>query len=67
MPEFVIDRIREIMNENGITDISKVGLYGLTYKDDIDDMIVSIKDIEDTVEILANIISRSINIALGVE
>ena len=36
-------------------------------EDDIDDMIVSIKDIEDTVEILANIISRSINIALGVE
>ena len=38
MPEFVIDRIREIMNEKGITDISKVGLYGLTYKEDIDDM-----------------------------
>ena len=38
MPEFVIDRIRDIMNENGITDISKVGLYGLTYKEDIDDM-----------------------------
>ena len=38
MPEFVIDRIREIMNENGITDISRVGLYGLTYKEDIDDM-----------------------------
>ena len=37
-PEFVIDRIREVMNENGITDISKVGLYGLTYKEDIDDM-----------------------------
>lgn len=38
MPEFVIDRIRDIMNENGITDLSKVGLYGLTYKEDIDDM-----------------------------
>lgn len=38
MPQFVIDRIREIMNENNITDISKVGLYGLTYKEDIDDI-----------------------------
>lgn len=38
MPEFVIDRIRNIMNENGISDIYKVGLYGLTYKEDIDDM-----------------------------
>lgn len=37
-PEFVIDRIREVMKKNGITDISKVGLYGLTYKEDIDDM-----------------------------
>lgn len=38
MPKYVIDRIRTIMNENSITDISKVGLYGLTYKEDIDDM-----------------------------
>lgn len=37
-PEFIIDRIREVMKENGITDISKVGLYGLTYKENIDDM-----------------------------
>lgn len=37
-PDFVIDRIREIMNENGITDISKVGLYGLTYKENVDDL-----------------------------
>ena len=37
-PDFVIDRIREIMNENNITDLSKVGLYGLTYKEDIDDL-----------------------------
>ena len=36
-PDFVIDRIRDVMNENGITDISKVGLYGLTYKEDVDD------------------------------
>lgn len=37
-PEFVIDRIRDVMNENGISDISKVGLYGLTYKENVDDM-----------------------------
>lgn len=38
MPSFVIERIREIMVENNITDISRVGLYGLTYKEDINDM-----------------------------
>ena len=32
MPEFVLNRIYEIMRENGMTDISRVGLYGLTYK-----------------------------------
>lgn len=37
-PDFVIERIRQVMIENNITDISKVGLYGLTYKEDIDDM-----------------------------
>ncbi|MDK0979298.1 nucleotide sugar dehydrogenase [Clostridium perfringens] len=37
-PDFVIDRIREVMEENGITDISKVGLYGLTYKENVDDL-----------------------------
>lgn len=37
-PDFVIERIRQIMIENNITDISKVGLYGLTYKEDVDDM-----------------------------
>lgn len=37
-PDFVIDRMRTIMNENGITDISKVGLYGLTYKENVDDL-----------------------------
>lgn len=38
MPDFVLNRIYEIMKENKITDISKVGLYGLTYKENIDDM-----------------------------
>lgn len=37
MPRFVINRIRDIMAENNIEDISKVGLYGITYKEDVDD------------------------------
>ena len=38
MPDFVLERIHNIMKENGMTDISKVGLYGLTYKEDVDDV-----------------------------
>lgn len=38
MPEFVLERICEIMQENHMTDISRVGLYGLTYKEDVDDV-----------------------------
>ncbi|MBR1660745.1 MAG: nucleotide sugar dehydrogenase [Acidaminococcaceae bacterium] len=38
MPDFVLNRIYEIMKENGLQDITKVGLYGLTYKENIDDM-----------------------------
>lgn len=37
MPEFVLERICDIMRENGMTDISRVGLYGLTYKENVDD------------------------------
>ena len=37
MPDFVLNRIYEIMEENGIDDIDKVGLYGLTYKEEVDD------------------------------
>ena len=37
MPEFVLGRIHEIMKEHGMTDISRVGLYGLTYKENVDD------------------------------
>lgn len=37
MPEFVLNRIYEIMKENNMTDISRVGLYGLTYKENVDD------------------------------
>lgn len=38
MPEFVLERISTIMKENGIKDVSRVGLYGLTYKEDVDDV-----------------------------
>ncbi len=38
MPDFVLNRIYEIMNERGMTDIGRVGLYGLTYKENVDDM-----------------------------
>ena len=37
MPEFVLERIHEIMKEKGMRDISRVGLYGLTYKENVDD------------------------------
>ncbi len=37
MPEYVIKRIKEISETHGIKDIAKVGLYGLTYKEDVDD------------------------------
>lgn len=37
MPDFVLERIYNIMKENGITDVSRVGFYGLTYKEDVDD------------------------------
>ncbi|MBR3920110.1 MAG: nucleotide sugar dehydrogenase [Clostridia bacterium] len=37
MPEFVLGRIHEIMKEHGMTDPSRVGLYGLTYKENVDD------------------------------
>ena len=38
MPDFVLNRIYEIMKSEGLTDISRVGLYGLTYKENVDDM-----------------------------
>ena len=38
MPDFVLNRIYEIMKEEGLKDISRVGLYGLTYKENVDDM-----------------------------
>lgn len=38
MPDFVLNRIYTIMKEKGLDDIKRVGLYGLTYKENVDDM-----------------------------
>lgn len=38
MPEYVLRRAYEAMAERGITDPSRVGVYGLTYKEDVDDV-----------------------------
>ena len=38
MPEYVLHRAHEVMAERGIKDASKVGIYGLTYKEDVDDV-----------------------------
>ena len=38
MQDFVLNRIYEIMKKEGLTDIKRVGLYGLTYKENVDDM-----------------------------
>ena len=38
MPEYVLRRTREVMAERGIGDASRVGIYGLTYKEDVDDV-----------------------------
>lgn len=37
MPTHVLGRIRDIMREHNITDISKIGIYGLAYKENVDD------------------------------
>lgn len=37
MPDHVLGRIRDIMREHNITDISKIGIYGLAYKENVDD------------------------------
>jgi UDP-N-acetyl-D-mannosaminuronic acid dehydrogenase len=37
-PTYVLNRIYEIMRENEITDSRCVGLYGLTYKENVDDV-----------------------------
>lgn len=37
-PEYVLSRIHEIMKENHLSDAKRVGLYGLTYKENVDDI-----------------------------
>lgn len=37
MPRFVIHRVSQIMKETGLTDVRRIGLYGLTYKENVDD------------------------------
>ena len=37
MPEYVLNRIAEIMQERGMKNYKRVGLYGLTYKENVDD------------------------------
>ncbi len=38
MPEYVLDRVYRIMKDRGLDDVSKVGFYGLTYKENVDDI-----------------------------
>lgn len=38
MPRYVIHRISQIMKETGLKDVKRVGLYGLTYKENVDDV-----------------------------
>ena len=37
MPEYVLAKIADIMREKGMTDFKRIGLYGLTYKENVDD------------------------------
>ncbi len=37
MPEYVLAKVADIMKEKGINDFKRVGLYGLTYKENVDD------------------------------
>lgn len=38
MPEFVLERVYNIMEEKGVKDVGRVGFYGLTYKENVDDI-----------------------------
>ena len=38
MPSFVLNRIYEILEEKGINNIHRVGIYGMTYKENVDDL-----------------------------
>ncbi len=38
MPEYVLKRISELMEQEKIESVKRVGLYGLTYKENVDDV-----------------------------
>lgn len=38
MPDYVLDRILELQRTYGIVSLSRVGIYGLTYKENVDDV-----------------------------
>ncbi len=38
MPSFVLERVYSIMKENGIKNLNRIGIYGLTYKENVDDI-----------------------------
>ena len=38
MPEYVLERVYILCRKNGIKDTSRVGFYGLTYKENVDDV-----------------------------
>ena len=60
----VMQKAKKSPNNKELLNISKT--LKKVVEDDADDMIVSIKDIEETVEVLSNIIAKSINSVLGV-
>lgn len=38
MPDYVLERMCSVMEQHGITEFHRVGLYGLTYKANVDDV-----------------------------
>ena len=38
VPDYVLERISNIMKQENLKDITRVGLYGLTYKENVDDV-----------------------------
>lgn len=38
MPEYVLKRLSEIMRDRGYSDYTRIGLYGITYKEDVNDV-----------------------------
>ena len=38
MPEYVLERVHDIMQAQGMQDVSRVGFYGITYKENVDDI-----------------------------